>query len=77
MLRIKKNVNLTQLEKFGFKKGISFSFSDNHRIRIFVDYNDAENNGTIHLDNWVDNDDYYGTLDSLYNLIRAGFVDKL
>lgn len=77
MLKIKDNVDL---EKFGFKKGFDGYYEYNesdHRIRIFIDKHNTLLNRTVWLDEWIDSEDYYGTLDMLFDLIQAGLVEKV
>ena len=77
MLKIKDNVDLKEI---GFKKGYNgyFKFKiDLNRIRIFIDPDDKELNKTIYSDEYINENDYYGTLDMLFNLIKAGLVEKI
>ena len=77
MLKIKDNVDL---EKIGFKKGYDgyFQFKiDLNRIRIFIDPDDKELNRTIYSNDYMSTTDYYGTLDMLFDLIKAGLVKKV
>ena len=73
MLKIKDNVDLKELEKFGFKE--------------HEDYKDTLTDGKLHIELY---DSIYnvpntrkiyalssGYLDSLYDLIQAGLVEKV
>ena len=76
MLKIKDNVDLKEL---GFEKGCDgyFKHRGNNRIRICIDNHNTPLNRTIWLDDWIDSEDYYGTLDKLFDLIQAGLVEKV
>ena len=81
MLRIKPEVNLKELEKFGFDEDLV------NAIGKYVDNNDCEyniiyvmkNDKTIRLGHYQD--EYGATdtlnLDTLYDLITAGLVEKI
>ena len=77
MLKINDNLDL---EKIGFKKGYNgyFQFKiDSNRIRVFIDPDNKEVDRTIYSDDCMNNTDYYGTLDMLFDLIKAGLVKKV
>ena len=76
MLKIKDNVDL---KDFGFEKGCNgyFEHGGSNRIRICISNNNTSLNRTIWLDDWIDSEDYYGTIDLLYDLITAGLVEKV
>ena len=77
MLRIKKNVNLTQLEKFGFKKEEGYYLFADGYDDDFISYYD-----TIEIDLAckelkicsINNEIIE---DMIYNLIEAGLVEKV
>ena len=78
MLKVKDNVDLKELEKFGFIRGQNgyFTHSGNNRIRIH--YSPIEiHHKKIWIDEWISAIDYYGTLDLLFDLINAGLVEKV
>ena len=77
MLKIKDNVDLKELEKFGFNKGdncyecrldCEFICEVLANRCIDIDYCDYE---YYEYTNWVNN------LDVLFDLIQAGFVEKV
>lgn len=78
MLKIKDNVDLKELEKFGFRQGIYGSEADK-TVTICIDKNRKI---TITSPNhcWWDWEYYYnwnsGT-DIIYDLIQAGLVEKV
>lgn len=76
MLKIKDDINL---KEFGFEKGGNgyFKYSGSNRIRICIDNRNTSLNRTVWLDDWIDSEDYYGTLDLLFDLIQAGLVEKV
>lgn len=83
MLKIKNNVDLKQLEKFGLKKAIEKSLL-NTEIK---GYKCLLEEGAVFIDNRSRNIDllcnYFGDVnyedfaDVLFDLIQAGFVEKV
>ena len=79
MLKIKDNVDLKDLEKFGFEKfkfGFSYKLCDDGDLSICVDYPSKE----IYMIAYkVSSYDVYKFMDFsvLYNLIQAGLVKKV
>lgn len=82
MLKIKDNVDLKELEKFGFRKPYFFSpfyyykkeFNTGSNITISkstAQFHDRE----IYLDDA--GYDCYGLLDTVFDLIQAGLVEKV
>ena len=92
MLKIKDNVDLKELEKFGFKKQPKpykgYYICIARGVKILMILSD-EANREIMLDKWYDNDQrahknanckYRSNLqaiDILYDLIQAGLVEKV
>lgn len=79
MLKIKDNVDLKELKKFGFIKGFG-SFND--KPRIIVAIVDDERNLKIQYSDmaWWDNNFWYlysYSQDEIYNLIKADLVEKV
>lgn len=74
MLKIKDNVDLKELEKFGFKEEKWYCSSNNQNIHILtmncfsIDVN-TRNFTFLNID-------FYG-LDLLFDLIQAGLVEKV
>ena len=76
MLKIKDNVDLKELEKFGFKDDgcykckldCEFTCEVLNNRCIDIDYDSSEN---YEYQNWVSN------LDVLFDLIQAGLVEKV
>lgn len=74
MLKIKDNVDLKELEKFGFKEEKWYCSSNNQIIHILskdcfsIDIN-TRNFTYLNID-------FYG-LDLIFDLIQAGFVEKV
>lgn len=74
MLKIKNNIELKQLEKFGFKEEKWYCSSYNQNIHIFtrdcfsIDV-DTRNFTFLNID-------FYG-LDLIYDLIEAGLIEKV
>ena len=76
MLKIKDNVDLKELEKYGFEKG--FSPMDNRFVFLFVD-NEKILNVTCNTP-WWDMNYYYAynsNVNTLYDLIQDGLVEKV
>lgn len=81
MLKIKDNVDLKELEKFGFHIGYKSHF---------IHTKDTEPDDNIRITNkrivqigfapnlWMCGDDYYsnGYLDTIYDLIKADIIEK-
>lgn len=79
MLKIKDNINLEELEKFGFnKKGDDYKYYDNN-VDEYIGI--QRGNGYIYVENY--NPGLVGAiveekaLDKLYDLIQAGLVEKV
>ena len=75
MLKIKDNVDLKELEKYGFKEGYSI-------LNVSSIYGYIDNNRRIFITTrpWWDYDFYYlckNGEDTLYDLIQAGLVEKV
>lgn len=74
MLKIKDNVDLKELEKFGFEDtGLEYEWSDDDgwlydTIRVAKDYKDIK---------FIIYDDFEGMLNILFDLIQAGLVEKV
>lgn len=81
MLKIKDNVDLKELEKFGFKyiveKYKSYIYINKFiEIDIFLDLeNECENKVLFMLTSQYNRN--YANLDILYDLIQAGLVEKV
>ena len=80
MLKIKDNVNLKELEKFGFEKdGYNYYYD-------FIPYNEDNSNDQyilvdiktrkIYLD-YIDLDYFDKAVELLYDLIKADLVEKI
>ena len=81
MLKIKDNVDLKELEKYGFNKGFSLFYADD-KPRIIVAVVDDERNLTIQYSDsaWWDNNYWYlhsYNQDKVYDLIKADLVEKI
>ena len=87
MLKIKDNVDLKELEKFGFKLGFyyyGYKYAEKHLVSdentfliLFVDEKDR----TFTLSNgkkgtWFEDGDIFD-LDTFYDLIKADLVEKV
>ena len=73
MLKIKSNIDLKELEKYGFKEGKYDYLLENNGCMVEI----SKENKEIFM--W---DDYEGTkfdsgLNILYDLIQAGLVEKV
>ena len=83
MLKIKDNVDLKELEKFGFKKdkndNDNIYYLDFKPYEAHTDYSYIEINGEDRLFNidCVEVDDYEKVLNVLFDLIQAGLVEKV
>lgn len=70
MLKIKDNIDLKELEKYGFKKYndniYDFTMEKNEQINIY------EREINIDLDGWETN-----RLDIIYDLIKDGLVERV
>ena len=81
MLKIKDNIDLKKLEKFGFKyiveKYKSYIYINKFiEIDIFLDLeNECENKVLFMLTSQYNRN--YANLDILYDLIQAGLVEKV
>ena len=80
MLRIKKEINLKELEKFGFKKvkitnGFTYYYPIAWNYGLYVELT-VNIDKTISLD--VNYEDFYTeNIDILFDLIQAGYVEKV
>ena len=78
MLKVKDNVDLKELEKFGFKKRYSiykFSADSKYNNRASISISGAKyTTREIICEFWEINDE---TLDKLFHLIQAGLVEKV
>lgn len=79
MLKIKSNIDLKELEKFGFEKGYRFQPLDPVPIVAVVD---KEKRLSIQYDTsaWFDINYWYlydKTQDKIYDLIKADLVEKI
>lgn len=71
MIKIKDDVDLKELEKFGFKNEQGFLQKNTKCITYYI------NKDTRTIEIWT-NDAYEVILDStLYDLIQAGLVEKI
>ena len=81
MLKIKDNVDLKELEKFGFQKGYKFYSIDNTIIRIVAVVNDERDLIIQYSDSaWWDFNYWYlndYNQDKVYDLIKADLVEKV
>lgn len=79
MLKIRDNVDLKELEKYGFYKG---EFEDYYFD--FIEYTEYEysylsvafNGYEIRFD-WLDFEHYEKAIDLIFDLIQAGLVEKV
>lgn len=75
MLKIKDDIDLKELEKFGFKNRYGFFYkskpSEKEVIEIEIDLNTRE----IKMNGFGDL--YHTREDTLYDLIQAGLVEKV
>jgi hypothetical protein len=81
MLKIKDNVDLKELEKFGFQKGYKM-FCINNEPRIIMAVVDDKRNLSIQYSDsaWWDMNYWYlydENQDKIYDLIQAGLVEKV
>lgn len=76
MLRIKKEVDLKELEKFGFKKRPAYlMFGDEQECCLYIE---QDRNICIYcVTTCIDADIEDYILDKLYDLIQAGYVEKV
>ena len=78
MLKIKDNIDLKELQKFGFKKRYStYKFSADYKYnnRASISINGAKySTRKIFCDFWEINDE---TLDKIFDLIQADLVEKV
>lgn len=80
MLKIKDNVDLKELEKFGFKRyGNHYQkvFIDNPRTSVYIDFWIYDGLINLRLDTETQIIDLKNELDFLYDLIQAGLVEKV
>ena len=80
MFKIKDDVDLKELEKFGYYKGLDDSCHEAYIKQLeYLDYIAIYNNRTI----FIDVEDFYGNSfekfeqEVLYDLIQAGLVEKV
>lgn len=71
MLKIKDNIDLKELEKFGFRNEIGFLQKDAESITYYI------NKDTRFIEIWDYYDDEVVLDDTLYDLIQAGLVEKV
>lgn len=83
MLKIKDNIELEELEKFGFHKGHNGFHKNNEKYGVYDSDNihiNTETKKIIIGDNlWFDFKDYYRWhgIEALYDLIKADMVEKV
>lgn len=78
MLKIKDNVDLKELEKFGFEKGFRLGISSFNKF-ICCYIQDDKKIILTNNDCWWDNEFYYNYergQDVIYDLIKADLVEK-
>lgn len=83
MLRLKKDIKIKELEKFGFE-----ILNDNNAIKIFFDKEGFEEDVILSIENrtiWLiengaknNNERYFGNpqLDTIFDLIFANLIEK-
>lgn len=81
MLKIKNNIDLKELEKYGFQKGYKmFCINDEPRIIVAI-VDDKRKLGMQYSDSaWWDNNYWYlydYNHDKIYDLIKADLVEKV
>lgn len=79
MLKIKDNVDLKELEKYGFEKGFRFQPLNPLPIVAIVDTN-RKLLIQYSTSGWYDNNYWYlydKNQDKVYDLIKAGLVEKV
>lgn len=79
MLKIKDNVDLKELEKYGFEKGFRFQSLNPLPIVAIVDTN-RKLLIQYSTSGWYDNNYWYlydKNQDKIYDLIKAGLVEKV
>ena len=74
MLKIKDNVDLKELEKYGFKKYFGYAKCYNKSLTCSIDI-DFENYIIINVKN--NDPKKYDLLNDLYDLIKADMVEKV
>ena len=86
MLKIKDNVDLKELEKYGIKKGYKLPILVSKTTEYEVMSIDKDRVINIGRDLWWSHEYYYGFVtpedkkggeDILYDLIKAGLVEKV
>lgn len=76
MLKIKDNVDLKELEKFGFEeKGGGFVYGDDQECCLYVEAD--RNIGVYCVTTCIDTDVEDYILNKLFDLIQAGLVEKV
>ena len=79
MLKIKDNVDLKELEKYGFEKGYRYQPLDPLPIMAIVD-NKRQLTIQYNTSAWWNNEFYYlydRNQDKVYDLIKADLVEKV
>lgn len=71
MLKIKNNVDLKELEKFGFKDDIGFLQKDMNYITYYI------NKDIRAIEMWIFENEEVVLDNTLYDLIKAGLVEKV
>lgn len=75
MLKIKEDVDLKELEKFGFKYTIGEDF---HKYNLNMDLSLGDNRElNIECDDCYFDDDIKECIEWIYDLIQAGIVEKV
>lgn len=77
MLKIKDNVDLKELEKFGFEK-TEYSYIRNYNREDYTITIEIEFNRRIYIENDFYDNDYACLIPNvIYDLIQAGLVEKV
>jgi hypothetical protein len=74
MLKIKDNVDLKELEKFGFEEDIRFIRPKAYSYKFLVVF---ENDKSISIESFVDEVNGDDELLKFFDLIKAGLVEKV
>lgn len=72
MLKIKDNIDLKELEKYGFKEEKIFMSKDLYQRYEYINIYQDDRQIDIELDGWETNN-----LDILYDLIKDDLVEKV
>ena len=77
MLKIRDDVDLKELEKFGFKKNDygEYIFGDEQGQHLYIESN--KNVGIYVISSYTDNDLDDELLDKLFTIILAGLIEKV